>query len=56
MFGGLWAIGGCLKPTIYNTAILVIVGGCIYIGLLLVLRDAFFMDNARKVLLKIKRN
>ena len=55
MFGGLWTIGGYLKPSVYNTAVLVIVGCCIYIGTLLVLRDTFFNENVKKILMKLKR-
>ena len=56
MLAGLLVLGDCLKSSVYNTAILVMVGGAVYIVALLVVRDTFFYENAKKILMKLKRN
>ena len=56
MLGGLLVIGEYLRPSVCNTAILVVAGVCIYIGTLLVLRDVFFKENAKNIISKLKRS
>jgi len=50
----LFILGGCLSSNIVNTAFMVVVGASIYFGMLFVLRDEFFLTNAKMVLSKIK--
>lgn len=43
-----------MQPTIINTVLLVLLGGIVYLGVLLLLKDSFLMDVLDKVLNRIK--
>ena len=45
----LKAVGMYLEATILNTVILVISGAFIYIGMLLIMRDSFFIGNIKSL-------
>jgi hypothetical protein len=45
----LKVVGMYLEATILNTIILVISGACIYIGILLIMRDSFFIENIKSL-------
>ena len=59
MCGSVWTaktgISGLGLPDILQLALLVIVGGIVYLLMLLLLRDSFFIDNAKLIIRKIKR-
>lgn len=50
----LWA-GRLLSPSIINTAIMVAAGAVVYFVILLLMKDEFFLQNARSVLSKGER-
>lgn len=54
MAGALGIMEKHLNPSIMHTILLVSCGALIYFGVLLVLKDEFFFENARKVLKKIR--
>lgn len=54
MAGALGIMEKYLCPSIMHTILLVSCGALIYFGVLLVLKDEFFFENARKVLKKIR--
>ena len=43
-----------MQPTIMNTVVTVSVGGIVYLGILLFLKDSFLLDGLEKVLNRIK--
>lgn len=45
-----------LKPTIVDTFIEIAIGGVVYIGMLLILRDRFVIDVMKDVLAKVKKS
>lgn len=53
MFFALYAISKCFLPSIINTIIVVTIGFSIYILVLLLLHDAFLLENIKFVLKKV---
>lgn len=49
----LWKASGCLAPSALNTMLLVVIGGCIYFGILLIIRDTFFITNIKGIIIKL---
>lgn len=47
-------MGSILSPSIVNTFIMVFFGGIIYIGLLIVIKDDYFMESSLAIFRKIK--
>jgi len=57
MFVPILFISGKLNPSILNSVILISIGGCIYVLLLIMLRDAFFCNKLKYMLNKtLRRN
>ncbi len=52
----LWPICCRLSPSIFHTAVIVVVGAAVYFLTLLAERDAFFLSNVRGILKKIQLN
>ena len=55
MFVVVYTIGKCFEATVYTTLTQAVVGGLIYVLLLLVTRDTLFFTIFRKVLYRRKR-
>ena len=55
MIIGLIFTGKLFTPSVLRTMILVCIGGSIYIGMLLLMRDEFLVSNIKTVLDKFKR-
>lgn len=48
-------IGSFLKSSVINTVFLVAIGLIVYIGILIVIRDDFLIDNFKSVIIRIKK-
>lgn len=53
MFGGLYGMGRCLKPSIIHSIMMIISGGVIYFALLLAMKDDFFIKQIKFILQKV---
>ena len=53
MFVPTYWLAKTLTPTILHTVFCVLTGGCIYIGLLFVMKDATLLESSNKVKVKI---
>lgn len=54
MFVVINVVKANMQPTIMNTVVTVSVGGIVYLGILLFLKDSFLLDGLEKVLNRIK--
>lgn len=54
MFVVINVVKANMQPTIMNTVVIVSVGGIVYLGILLLLKDSFLLDGLEKVLNRIK--
>lgn len=50
----LWPMETCLSPSVGHTVLLVICGSFIYFGILLLMRDEFFLNNMESLLKKVR--
>ena len=55
MFIGVWSVEKLLSPSIVNTVILIVAGGAIYIVMLYLLRDTFFVSQVNSMLSVLKK-
>lgn len=55
MFVVINVVKANMQPTIMNTVVTVSVGGIVYLGILLFLKDSFLLDGLEKVLNRMKR-
>ena len=55
MLTALKAIGLGLNSTVLNTILLIVIGAVIYLFVLLLLKDAFFIGNMQRILSKVVR-
>lgn len=54
MFCALYFVGNLLVPSVTNTLILVLCGAVVYIILLLILCDSFFIENIKQITNKLR--
>lgn len=46
-------LGEYLEPNIFNSFIMILIGAFIYFGVLLLIRDSFFMENTKSIMRKV---
>lgn len=54
MFCATYFLGNYLKPNIWNTVLLILIGAIIYLAMLIILRDEIFVSFLKKIVSKLK--